>query len=66
MRVQLFNANCLIGKADEVKRLATEQHIDISIITETWLFANETPPLQPVVTNLTNSWTGLIPATGGR
>ena len=66
MRVQLFNANGLLGKADEVKRLASDQHIDIAITTETWLYANETPPLKPAIVNLTNSKTGLIPATGGR
>jgi hypothetical protein len=43
MRVGLFNANGLEGKADLILNFSDEQDIDIMFLTETWLKPNMAP-----------------------
>ena len=64
MRVQLFNANGLVGKAEAVRRLALDQNVDVAITVETWLRKNTAIPLRPHVANITHDKPGTI--TGGR
>ena len=58
MRVQVFNANGLSGKADHILRFARAQQIDIAITVETWLRPNAATPITPAITNITHK--GLI------
>ena len=64
MRIQVFNANGLTGKAEEIQRFASDNNIDIAITVETWLGDTATPPIRPYIANVTHTNTQLI--TGGR
>ena len=64
MRIQVFNANSLAGKAEEIKRLARECNIDIAITVETWLGDSASPPIRPYLVNITQSHTHII--AGGK
>src|SRR3954454_15262466 len=60
MKVQVFNANGLAGKAEEIMRFAIDNHIDICATLETWLSPMASVPLKPVVANVTQTNTGYI------
>ena len=64
MRIQNFNANGLVGKAEEIQRFAEANHIDICATLETWLSTTAKPPIAPVIANITQSNVGII--DGGR
>ena len=64
MRIQLFNANGLAGKAEEIQRFAKDNNIDIAITVETWLGEMASPPIKPYVVNVAHTNTQII--AGGR
>ena len=49
MKIQIFNTNGLVGKADAIERFANEQKTDICATFETWLAPNATVPFPAVV-----------------
>jgi hypothetical protein len=49
MKIQIFNTNGLVGKADAIERFANEQKTDICATFETWLAPNATVPFPSVV-----------------
>lgn len=55
MKIQIFNANGIAGKAEEIQRFAKNWKTDILATFETWLSDEASPPITPVVANLTSS-----------
>ena len=55
MKIQIFNANGIAGKAEEIQRFAKAQHTDVLATFETWLSPTASTPITPVITNLTQA-----------
>ena len=64
MRVQVFNANGLAGKAEEIQRFAGEQGSDIVVTLETWLSQRDAVPIPSAIANITSTRDGVI--SGGK
>ena len=64
MIINLFNANGLAGKAEEICQFNSQMHINLTFILETWLAPTASVPFRPHISNITNTITEAI--TGGR
>jgi Reverse transcriptase (RNA-dependent DNA polymerase) len=69
MRVSLFNANGLVGKANQIYSFFLNQDIDLMFIVETWLRPSNGPIFLDTFINITKFNFGIIKggkrATGG-
>ena len=64
MIINLFNANGLACKAEEICQFNSQMHINLTFILETWLAPTASVPFRPHISNVTNTITEAI--TGGR
>lgn len=66
MKLCLFNANGILGKADEIMHFVRQEHIDICLIVETWLSRNEQPPIGGSFLNICHANDEVIVGGGRR